>query len=117
DKFVINKVILPEIYNGYSQSIYNKKQVFIKHFGPTDDLQLEDIRQEKIKTALKKGLIPQEERLKYLEDNELWTSKDEDSLYEKRSYIDSLIQTKKILISPSQKRTHQTQIDEENENL
>jgi hypothetical protein len=104
--------VYAEIINGYSSGLIKEKLVFIRHLSPIIQSEIDDSYLEFQSKAISEGLSKEEEKLKFLEDNDLWVDKDEKELRSKRSYVDSLRVTKKNLFLPSQINQLNTQIKE-----
>lgn len=114
-----------DIFNGCSKLIIrppesssffdeNRKEItaYAKHFSFFDQVNLDKVYMDAFERAKNKGLPTKEENLKALDEQEIWTSKDESDWLSKKTYLNTLGQTKAKLVVPSQQEAVQKQIDE-----
>jgi hypothetical protein len=96
---------LKDIKNGFSECEILNKKAFIKHLSIFDQSEIETMQNEFYEDAKKRGLPTEEESLKILLDNEIWTNKDEAELLKIKSYLKNLKNTRsnKYLISEIKK--------------
>ncbi len=85
---------------------------YAKHFCFFDQINLDRIREDAFNKAKTKGLPTKEENLSNLNEQGLWTDKDESNWVSKKSYLETLKKTKAKLVVPSQAEGVQKQIDE-----
>lgn len=102
---------LIDISRGYSEAFYNQTPIYIKHFGLSNQDEL-DRRAEKISERYKKsGLRSQEEILQECEEKGTWTKKNEEEVTSKEQFIKTLENTRKSLLVPSQKEKIEQKIE------
>jgi len=94
--------VLSEVVKGYTLSEVGGEKVFIKHFGNEDQFILENHYRLTFDKAREKGLPTEKETLNLLIEQEVWSEKEEDEIDETQKYLNSLRDTKKNLIIPSQ---------------
>ena len=86
--------IFRDIVRGYSSTIIDDKEVFVKHLTPHDQVELEEIEERYHQIALKRGVPTEEEMLAYLKEEGEWTKEDEKVIEDKKFFIQSLSQAK-----------------------
>ena len=101
-----------EIVKGSSKSTIEGKTVFLKHFGVTEQSVVDDYYGQFREFAIKKGAPTEADKYKFLEENGLWTPKDDRELTSSKNMISNLKDTKRNLYLPSQVEDIQKQIDE-----
>ena len=116
NKFEVPKEKLRFIYNdiifGYSLFDYFKGQdCYIKHFTSMDSARVDEVNSEATQKAEKMGLVKEKDQLKFLEKEDLWTSKEEEDLKELEGFIKSLEISKKKLFIKEQIEEIDAQID------
>ena len=100
DKILRN--ILSQIIAGSTAVELNGSKGFVKHFAHEDQTDLELHYDSVFEKAKSKGLPTEEETMKLLMEQDLWTNQDESEYASYKKYIKGLQQTKKNLIIPSQ---------------
>ena len=99
--------IFRDITYGYSQDSYSNKRVYIKHLTTHDQVELEEVKEKYLQEAINRGIPTEEENLNLLIENEDWDKDDDEFIFEKEKYLNSLIANKKHIGLKSQ-------IDEQN---
>lgn len=105
-KYIINRVF-SDIINGYSSVTYQNKLLYVKHFNVFDESEVEAIKEEQYKLAIKKGLKTEGEQIEFLIKNNLWSEKEELELNNSKEYLSQLNADIKIAWLPSQKKQKQ----------
>lgn len=105
--------ITPEIYLGYSKFKWKSSTAYLKHFSPIDNIDVEELRQNKIAEALSSGLISEKEQAGILAKDGLWSQNDDDDVFQLKYYIDNLKNTRSLLAIPSQIRQQDALIKDE----
>jgi len=108
----LNSKVLSSIIRGYTELIINDKTIFVKHFNPIDDANIEDIKTIKYQEAVRQGLLTEKDRLKILSDNDLWDSELDVEIYREQLELDNLRSTQKNLLFLSQIQEFQNRIDD-----
>ena len=90
--------IFRDIVRGYSSTIIDDKEVFVKHLTPHDQVELEEIEERYHQIALKRGVPTEEEMLAYLKEEGEWTKEDEKVIEDKKFFIQSLSQAKSKMV-------------------
>ena len=96
------RTVLFDIVEGFSRMETALGRCSIKHFNNHDQHDLEQHYEDIYDRARKNGLPTEKESLELLRDEDLWTEEEEGKLIEVRKYGETLKQTKKNLIIPSQ---------------
>lgn len=104
--------IIAEVFDGYTETVFNGETVFVKHFSLIDQRYLEGFQTKHFERAVRKGLPTEEESLEFLRENDLWTDADESSIKVKRDELSNLRITKNQLPLASQRDSLQERIDE-----
>lgn len=104
--------IIAEIFDGYTESVFDGDTVFIKHFSLIDQRDLENFQAKHFNRAVQKGLPTEEEALELLKEGDLWTDKDESSIRIKKEELSNLHITKSNLPLASQREGIQERINE-----
>jgi hypothetical protein len=104
--------VLSHITKGYSLVSLGGESAYVKHFGNEDQYALEHFRENVFKKAREMGLPTEEETLKLMMDEDIWTVEDEARYKEVQDQIESLEETKKNLIIPSQRERITNEINE-----
>lgn len=68
---------LRAICQGYNESSYKKQKIFFKHFGLMDHVGVEEKHAEGLEYAKSRGLLTEEENLKFLIENKSWSENKE----------------------------------------
>jgi hypothetical protein len=104
--------IIGEVFDGYSEILFKDTPVFIKHASIQDQRYLHKYYEKYKDIALKRGVDSEEDVLKRLNKDEMWSSGDESKLESLALEINNLKQTQKKLFVPSQKESFQKDINE-----
>lgn len=97
------RVIYSQILKGYSTTSYKKTPIFMRHLSEVDVGFVSEKRNKYIESAKAKGLLTEEEKLKILNEHEIWTEKEEGELKQIEEELITQEQTLKNLIIKSQK--------------
>jgi len=109
DEDLLRRVFL-HVSKGYSIGSYEGKKVYIKHTTALDQDVLDDLKQKRIKYLEDKGIPSEKERMQQLNEEGVWTSKDEESIAQLESFLKNLVGTKNTLLLPSQVGAMETKI-------
>lgn len=101
DDIILLKKIYQEVVDGYSPVEIDDRTIYIKHFKLSDFLVLDDLYKKFIDEAKLEGVPSQQDKLKYLKENGLWSDKDDQEINELQSFIQSLEKNKGVQILPS----------------
>lgn len=101
DDKILRKVF-SDITHGFSSFSDEGKIAYVKHFQSEDQKDLESYYQKVFDKAKKHGLPTEEEAFNLLREQDLWTDKDESDYQSNIKYLETLNETKKNLIIPSQ---------------
>lgn len=111
--------LFQEIVDGYSSCLLFNKQGYIKHQSNEDIVQFEIVYDDFFEKAKSKGLPTNKEISIQLDEEDIWTKKDDAELDAKISFCESLIKNKKNIVLKSaidsinkQIQTAQKEIDE-----
>ena len=80
--------IFRDIVRGYTSTIIDDREVFIKHLTPHDQVELEEIEERYHQVALKRGVPTEEEMLAYLKEEGEWTEEDDKFIEDKKFFIE-----------------------------
>lgn len=114
--FLVNKVLV-DIFNGYSESKLENSSVFIKHFNHFDQLAIDEIKENKLKEAIARGLPLENDKLRDLKLCKIWTAKDDEEILEARINRDGLQKSRSKMFVPSQIKEYDVQIKEWSDKL
>lgn len=101
-KKTLYRKVFTDIVKGYSLAEYDGRNIYIRHLNTHDQVNLEDIESSFRKAAKKRGLPTEEEALKSLKADHLWTQEDEDFITTQSAYLENLIKGKGHLVLKSQ---------------
>lgn len=104
--------IVAEIFDGYTETVFNENVIFIKHFSLADQRFIENFQKKYFSKAVDRGIPTEESVLKLLYEEGLWSDEEDRSIKIKKDEIDNLKITKKKLPLISQKESIQKRIDE-----
>jgi hypothetical protein len=111
------KVLYRDIINGYSEAVYNKKPVFVKHISLSDDLPSEAIYLKTLNKCKDSGIPTEKEKIEELQKSDEWTKKEESELISNRNYLQNLRKTLDKLIVEAQKTQIRKEIKETEKKL
>lgn len=109
--------IYASIIQGYGLLHYKDSTIFVRHFSPIEQAEIDEQYLSILDNAKAKGLLPEEERLKELFLEKLWTKEDETDIENKKFYISNLNDTKRAEFLPSRIKLINDQIEEGTEKL
>lgn len=104
--------IFIDICRGYSRATWGKTPVYIKHFSHFEQLDTELEREKYFEIAKKKGILTNEEKLKWLINNELWSKEKDNKIRDLSAYVDGLKKSKLKAMTKMMADDYQKQIDE-----
>ena len=104
------RALFSRIIKGYSETEYNGKRVFVRHFTETDVGFLSERQNSFFEKAQSKGLPTEKEKLKVLHDQDIWTDKDEQDFKDIEEEIRNQELTQKNLFIKSQKQIIKSKI-------
>ena len=81
--FLLHKVFV-DITKGFSASTEGDDLIYIKHFGLTDQVELDSFYHAIFDKAAAKGLPTEEERLEFLTQEGVWGKKQEEDIAKKK---------------------------------
>ena len=91
------KLIFVDIINGFSHETLEGSKIYLKHLNTFDSGDIESVKDFFHKKAVKAGLPSISDKLKYLEAEDLWTSKEENEIKSIKNFIATLKNTKRKL--------------------
>ena len=95
--------IIGEVFDGYTEVVYNGDPVYIKHFNIRDQRYIQKYYEKYKKIAEKKGLENEQERLIATKADDIWSDNDDLKISMLEDEIKNLTQTQKNIFLPSQK--------------
>lgn len=116
DKTFFQK-IFRDVTQGFSKTSYKDEPIFIKHLKSEDYIYINEKENEILNKALKRGLKSQKEALDDAIKDDLWTSEDEDFIFQQENFLDNLRKTSSQLLLKSEREKHAKLIKEEQEKL
>lgn len=84
-----------EIISGFSITSTADKQIYVKHFSPLDNLELDFLYTDYYKKVAEQGYPTEKQRLELLEKDRLWTAGDENNISLLKTNINGLLTAKK----------------------
>lgn len=111
------KKIFGEIVSGFSVYDFAGINIYIKHLTPLDDLLISYNYENSYNQFKKSGVFTEEEKLKYLIDNQLWDSKNEGKITDSRAVLKDLYDNKRKVFSFKDIEFYNQQIKAEEEFL
>lgn len=91
------RLLFVEILKGYSISYYKNNRIYFKHNNSFDSGDIDHLKQEFIEKAKKNGLPTEDEKEKYLIDENLWSKEKNNEIKKLKFLISGLKQTKSKL--------------------
>ena len=82
--------IFRDISRGFSKEKLNNEIIYIKHLSQDDQVELDDIEDEYLKAAKKRGLPSEQEMLDLLKEQGVWGDKEEDEIAADKLFIQTL---------------------------
>ena len=104
--------LIGEIFDGYSVSAFEGRDVFVKHINVRDQKYINSYYEKYKNIALSKGIESQEEREAYIKQEGLWEESDDMKIMSLAEEIKNLKKTKESIFLPSQKESFQKTIEE-----
>jgi hypothetical protein len=102
--------VYSQILRGYSSTEYKGKDLFVLHLSESDIGQISEKKNNFIQEAKNKGLPDEEEKLKILDEQEIWTNEEEQELEDIKEEVKNQEQSLKNLVIKSQKQTLNSKI-------
>ena len=102
--------IFRDIVQGYSQVSIDDQTFYIKHLSALDQVEIDQIRSEHYDKAISRGIAKEEEILKNLKKDKIWTDSDEAEISRQELFIQNAQQSKTQLVLKSQ-------IDKQNQSI
>ena len=96
--------VYSQILRGYSSAEYKGKDLFVLHLSESDIGQISEKKNNFIQEAKNKGLPDEEEKLKILDEQEIWTNEEEQELEDIKEEVKNQEQSLKNLVIKSQKQ-------------
>ena len=109
--------LIGEIFDGYSVSTFEGRDVFVKHINIRDQKYINSYYEKYKNIALSKGIESQEEREAYIKQESLWEESDDMKIVSLAEEIKNLTKTKESIFLPSQKESFQKTIEEKSVEL
>ena len=109
DEFYIS--LIGETFDGYSQFSYKEEPIFIKHISIKDQRYLQKYYERYKKLAIAKGLETNEERLKTVREDGMWSNEDDSKISSLKFETNNLKKTVKSLPLRSQREKLQLDIE------
>ena len=103
--------LVGEAFDGYTECNIEGKAVFLKHVSIKDQRYVHKYFEKYKQIALDRGLETEEERLKYVLEEEIWEQKDDEQIYSLENQIENLKRTIKATFLPSQRENLQEDIN------
>jgi len=97
----IYRKIFRDIVRGWSKIPIDGSFFYIKHLSSLDQVEIDDIREEYLSQALKRGIPRQSEVLESLKSDGLWTDEDELEIARQEQFIESAQRNKSQLVLKS----------------
>ena len=104
--------LIGEIFDGYSVSAFEGRDVFVKHINLRDQKYIHNYYERYKNIALSKGIESEEDRIAYIKAEELWEESDDLKIASLTEEVKNLKKTKESIFLPSQKESFQKTIDE-----
>jgi len=104
--------LIGEIFDGYSVSTFEGRDVFVKHINIRDQKYIHSYYEKYKNIALSKGIDSQEEREAYIKKEDLWEESDDMKISTLTEEVKNLKKTKESVFLPSQKQSFQKTIEE-----
>ena len=89
--------IFKDLVFGWSDFSHNSETAYLKHLSVFDQVDIEEVRSSFYENAKKRGLPTEEEALKRLKEDELWTPHDEAQVKEQEDFLEGAQASKKEL--------------------
>ena len=109
--------LVGEAFDGYTECNIEGKAVFLKHVSIKDQRYVHKYFEKYKQIALDRGLETEEERLKYVLEEEIWEQKDDEQIHSLENQIENLKRTIKATFLPSQRENLQEDINKKRKEL
>ena len=109
--------IVGEIFDGYTEIIYQNKPVFIKHFSIRDQRYIHRFYNKYKNIAQSRGIPTEEEMLLSLLEEGIWTDDDDLKIINLEQELEGLRNSQRAALLPSQKKAMQKSIEEKKHEL
>lgn len=109
--------LIGEIFDGYSVSAFEGRDVFVKHINIRDQKYIHSYYEKYKNIALSKGIDSQEEREAYIKQEDLWEESDDRKIISLVEEIKNLKKTKESVFLPSQQKSFEKTIEEKSVEL
>tara|TARA_B110001454_G_scaffold197072_1_gene200321 strand:- start:842 stop:1867 length:1026 start_codon:yes stop_codon:yes gene_type:complete len=109
--------VFRDISRGFTKIELEKKTIYIKHLSQDDQVELDDIEDEYLGSAKKRGLPSEQEMLDLLKEQGVWGDKDEDEIAADKLYLQTLTDSKRTLVLKSHIDRKNEQIHEAEKDL
>ncbi len=109
--------LIGEIFDGYSVSAFEGRDVFVKHINIRDQKYIHSYYEKYKNIALSKGVESQEDREAYIKQEGLWEESDDMKIMSLTEEIKNLKKTKESVFLPSQQDSFQKTIEEKSVEL
>ena len=109
--------LVGEAFDGYTECDIEGKAVFLKHVSIKDQRYVHKYFEKYKQIALDRGLETEEERLKYVLEEEIWEQKDDEQIHSLENQIENLKRTVKATFLPSQREKLQEDINKKRKEL
>lgn len=110
DKSSEYRRIFRDVVRGRTDVTIGDSKYYIKHLSSLDQVDIDDIRNQYYKEALSRGVPTEADRLKDLQDQGMWTEKDQLEISRQNMFIEQLQKNKTQLVLKSQ-------IDKQNKSI
>lgn len=106
--------VYADICRGYSVAEWRGSPVYIKHLTTFDQVDIDEVHDNALAEAIRRGVPTEEVSLKRLAARKLWVTKDQIALNQQRDYVKTLAITKTKLIFAAQIEAHtKTMVEEQ----
>tara|TARA_R100001129_G_scaffold182744_1_gene163802 strand:+ start:2178 stop:3167 length:990 start_codon:yes stop_codon:yes gene_type:complete len=103
--------LVGEAFDGYTEVSFQGKDIYIKHLSLKDQRYLHKYYDKYVKIALDKGLESEEDRIKAVMEDGMWSSEEDTQISTLRFETDNLKKTQKVLPLRSQREKLEEDID------
>lgn len=104
--------IIGEVFDGYTEFIYKDKPVYLKHFNIRDQRSIHKHYEKYKSIAISKGLETEDQVLKKLKADDIWSDDDDLKMHSLELEIKNLKQTQSKLFLLSQRQSMQKDIED-----
>jgi len=103
--------LVGEAFDGYTEVSFQGKDIYVKHLSLKDQRYLHKYYDKYVKIALDKGLESEEDRIKAVMEDGMWSTEEDTQISTLRFETDNLKKTQKVLPLRSQREKLQEDID------